>query len=159
MSKVVDLTSAVSFRMKALETLLRSYQFNFTSEEELQCAVEAILTQTKVPFEREYEFPPIVTDEPRHVTRVYSDAGVSDVLSKPRRTISKDRIDFIVGDIGLEIKIGFSYTDVVRQLHRYAAHDEIKALMLLTSRSQHTMPAEISGKTLCTVNIGLASSL
>lgn len=112
-----------------LEKILHSYRFNFTSEDELQTAVEAVLNENKIEFLREFQ------------------------LSK------KDRIDFLIGSVGLEIKIGFSYADVIRQLHRYAQSDRIEALILLTSRLQHSMPLEINGKTLCTINISLISSL
>jgi hypothetical protein len=115
--------------LESIENLLSSYQFNFTSEEELQLAVEAVLTENKILFAREYQLS------------------------------SKDRIDFLIGNIGLEVKVGFSYSDVIRQLHRYAQADEIEALILLTSRLQHAMPKELNGKTLCTVNISLVTSL
>lgn len=116
-------------QLTTIENLLRSYRFNFTSEEELQSAVEAIFTENQVNFAREY------------------------------RLSGKDRIDFLIGTIGLEIKVGFSYADVIRQLHRYAQSPQIEALILLTSRLQHQMPQEINGKILCTVNISLSSSL
>lgn len=122
-------TGASFLRLKSIEDLLRSYQFNFTSEEELQSAVAGILTENNIEFEREC------------------------------RISGKDRIDFLIGSIGLEIKIGFSYSDVIRQLHGYAQAEQVETLMLLTSRLQHVMPKEINGKTLCTVNISLASSL
>lgn len=115
--------------IQQIEKTLRSYQFNITTEEELQTAVEGILRVHQIEFRREYQ------------------------LSE------KDRIDFLIGNIGLEIKIGFSYADVVRQLHRYAQSDEIKALVLFTSKLSHTMPKELSGKILCTINISLTSSL
>jgi hypothetical protein len=115
--------------LESIENLLRSYRFNFTSEDELQSAVEAVLRENNVEFVRECKMS------------------------------GKDRIDFLIGNIGLEIKVGFSYADVVRQLHRYAQSEQIEALVLLTSRLQHVMPKEINGKLLCTVNISLLSSL
>lgn len=115
--------------IKTIEKILLSYRFNFSTEEELQNAVEAVLRENNIDFVREHK--------------------LSD----------QDRIDFLLGSTGLEIKIGFSYADVVRQLHRYAQSKEIDELILLTSRLQHTMPKEINKKNLCTVNISLQTSL
>lgn len=150
-NNIIYLATSAPARLKTLEELLHSYRFNFTNEEELQRAVQAVLTEEGVSFVREYE----ITYAATPARQQEADGAV---LEKSRPA-GKDRIDFLVGDIGLEIKIGFSYAEVVRQLHRYAAAPEIACLMLLTSRLQHTMPKEISGKTLCTVNIGLTSSL
>lgn len=116
-------------RLNFLEQLIRSYQFNFTNEAELQTAIESILTENNINFIREYS------------------------LSE------KSRIDFLIGDIGLEIKVGFSYAEVIRQLHQYAQFDEITTLILFTSRLSHTMPKELNGKILCTINISLTNSL
>lgn len=116
-------------QLDLIEELLRSYRFNFATEAELQSAVETILIENKFEFIREFNLT------------------------------EKDRIDFLIGSVGLEIKIGFSYADVIRQLHRYAQSERIEALILLTSRLQHSMPLEINGKTLCTINISLISSL
>lgn len=119
----------MSKQNQIIEKMLSSYRFNFANEDELQSAVEEILKENSVDFIREFQ--------------------LSD----------KDRIDFLIGTIGLEIKVGFSYSDVIRQLHRYAQSEQIEALILLTSRLSHTMPKEINGKTLCTINISLTSSL
>lgn len=156
---LVDMLTSPQWNARSLEKLLLSYEFNVANEEELQRAVEQILTENSVTFVCEYEFPPIAIEDPSTVTHVYSDTGYKTVETTPRKQVAKDRIDFLVGNVGLEIKVGFSYADVIRQLHRYAAHEEIKVLILLTTRLQHTMPEEISGKKLCTVNIALASSL
>jgi len=58
----------------------------------------------------------------------------------------KDRIDFLVDGIGIEVKIGGSSSEVFRQLFRYAKHDQVKSLLLVTTRSSHqTMPLYIGG--------------
>jgi len=109
--------------------LLTGYSFNFTDEKDLQEAIAQIFTEENIPFERE--------------------AAV----------IGQDRIDFKVGKIGIEVKVGFSFNDVVHQLHRYAKHESIDELMLVTTRTQHQMPDEINGKKLTTINLGFQNSL
>jgi hypothetical protein len=59
----------------------------------------------------------------------------------------KDRIDFLVGGIGLEVKVAGSVGAVVRQLERYAKHDRIKSLVLVTTKSTLArVPLEMNGK-------------
>jgi len=58
-----------------------------------------------------------------------------------------DRIDFLVGDIGIECKVGGSPSAVLEQLVRYADHKAVSGLILLTSRHTHRFAAtEINGK-------------
>lgn len=109
--------------------LLTGYSFNFVDEKELQEAIAQIFAGENIPFEREVA----ITD--------------------------KDRIDFMVGPIGIEIKIAFSFSEVVRQLHRYAQHDSISELILVTMKSQHQMPDEINDKKLTTVNLAFTHAL
>lgn len=57
-----------------------------------------------------------------------------------QKTFTKrDRIDLFVPTIGLgiECKIAGSYTRVASQLLRYADHEEVKALLLVTSQASH----------------------
>ena len=105
-----------------LATLLRSYTYQFTSELELQDAVEQVLTQHEIGYTRE---------------------GYLDGL---------DRIDFLVGDIGIEIKIDGSLSAVTRQIHRYLQCDQLNGLILLSGRYNHTrVPREMNGKPVLTV--------
>jgi hypothetical protein len=60
-----------------------------------------------------------------------------------------DRIDFMVGRVGVEVKVKGSAPAVLRQLHRYAQHDDIDSLVLVTSRASHLdMPPQLRGKPL-----------
>jgi hypothetical protein len=69
-----------------------------------------------------------------------------------------DRIDFLVGAVGVEVKIGGSRADVIRQLHRYAQCDQIEALLLVTTRVRHEMPDTINNKPLRTFSLVLGAA-
>ena len=47
------------------------------------------------------------------------------------------RIDFVIGRVGIELKIAGSVSDVTRQLWRYADSGRFDALVLVTSVSRH----------------------
>ncbi len=71
----------------------------------------------------------------------------------------RDRIDFLVGDVGIECKSndsngGTSLAAVTRQLMRYAYSDRVKELILMTTMSKHrNLPPEMNGKPLYIVHI------
>ncbi len=109
--------------------LFAAYSFNFSNEKELQDGIEQMFAAEGIVAVREAS------------------------LNKA------DRIDFLVGDIGIEVKVGHSFTDVIRQLHRYAQVDAIQTLVLVTTRLQHQMPDDINGKALITINLALSHSL
>jgi hypothetical protein len=104
--------------MEGVLAALRGCRFNFTSERELQDGVAQMLDELGVEYEREREFGP------------------------------DDRIDFWFPDgMGIEVKIQESLTEVTRQLHRYAGCDEVRVLVLLTTKMAHRrMPEEMCGK-------------
>jgi hypothetical protein len=64
------------------------------------------------------------------------------------RLSDRDRIDFLVAKtIGIEVKTKGSRSDVVLQLMRYAEHDAIDALILVTTRAQlANMPPTMNSK-------------
>ena len=104
-------------RLASLHATLSGYQFQFSSELELQEGVSQVLTSHEIEH------------DPEHLL---------DGL---------DRIDFLVGDLGLEIKVDGSLSLVTRQVHRYLQSDQVKGLLLLTSRQKHrNLPSTINGK-------------
>ncbi len=77
-------------------------------------------------------------------------AGLAQHLAgfKPQvevRLNEKDRVDLVVEDIGIEVKVDGSRADVLRQLHRYANSGVLGALILVTNRTRHTVPPTING--------------
>jgi hypothetical protein len=112
-----------------LAKALVDYRFFFNNEKELQAGVFQVLTKLEQPFVPEYALNP------------------------------QDRVDFYLPEhgIGIEIKTndsrgGAGLSAVTRQLWRYAKSDEIKALVLITTRSKHReLPTEILGKPLLVV--------
>jgi hypothetical protein len=117
--------------MNAIELAkaLVAFRFQYNNEKELQAGVFHALTVLEQPFVPEYALNP------------------------------QDRVDFYLpaDGVGLEVKThdskgGAGLTAVTRQLWRYAKSDEIKALVLITTRSKHRdLPAEILGKPLLVV--------
>jgi hypothetical protein len=105
--------------------LLRSHRLSCGSEAELQVAIMDLLEQHGVEFQREH------------------------------RLNRADRIDFFLADgNGIEVKIDGSAPALIRQLHRYAQHDSIQGLIVVTSRARLTqMPSEINGKPIEVVSL------
>jgi hypothetical protein len=112
-----------------LAQALVAYRFRFKNEKELQAGVLEVLVALELPHVPEYPLAP------------------------------GDRIDFYipVEGIGVEVKTddsrgGASLSTVTRQLWRYAKSNEIKSLILITTRSKHReLPSEILGKPLFVV--------
>lgn len=93
--------------METLIDLIQSFQIPFGSEQQMQDTIERILKAESIKFSREHVFSP------------------------------RDRIDFLVGRIGLECKTAGSPSKVLGQLLRYAERPEIDGLLLVTSRHTH----------------------
>lgn len=81
------------------------YAYHCPNEAALQNAIEYRLRAAGIPYEREV------------------------------RLDGKSRIDFKVGGIGIEIKVGGSKSSVIRQLHRYSKH--LDAIILVTTKMRH----------------------
>lgn len=71
------------------------------------------------------------------------------------RLNGRDRIDFLVGRVGVEVKIAGSRDAVHRQVLRYAASPVIDELVVITTVADHRgLPTTIAGKPLSVVLIG-----
>lgn len=104
--------------------VLRASRFRYTNEDGLQFAIAVALTNGRIPFEREV------------------------------RLEHASRIDFLAGDVGIEVKVAGSAANVRRQIDRYCRNDRIAALILLTDRVRHlTVPDRSNGKPVHVVSI------
>jgi hypothetical protein len=111
---------------------LYNAKYHYHNEKELQLGVRQVLDTLKLDYKSEAKIGP------------------------------RDRIDFLVGDIGIECKSddssgGTSLAAVTRQLHRYAQSDKVKEVILLTTMSKHkNLPDVINQKPLYIVHLLLS---
>ena len=91
---------------------------------------------------------PIVKDETQLQQKLaewFRSRGIS--FERERRLSARDRPDFMVGRIAVELKIKGSTASVIRQLSRYAESEEVDELVLVTTMAQHRrMPPTINDK-------------
>lgn len=74
---------------------------------------------------------------------------------EPEVPIEGGRIDFLVGSIGIEVKVNGNAEALRRQITGYAADDRVSALVVVTSRYRHTLgPRTIGGKPVEYVYLG-----
>lgn len=107
-------------------TELRAHGYRFACEKDLQSGVETVLKRRRWTYAREHQLT------------------------------SRDRPDFFLNSIALELKIKGSLTEVTRQLHRYAQHPSVEAIILMTSRSRHRgVPRVLNEKPVHVVYLGL----
>jgi len=58
-----------------------------------------------------------------------------------------DRIDFVVGRVGIECKVAGSVSALIRQLFRYTEWQDLDELLVVTSLDRHRLaPTELNGK-------------
>lgn len=58
-----------------------------------------------------------------------------------------DRPDFFIDGIAIEVKPEGSLSALTRQVHRYAGYDEVRAVVVVTSRHRLAqLPPEMNGK-------------
>jgi protein gp37 len=106
---------------------LSSAHFRFASEDELQLALATALGQAGLDVEREV------------------------------RLDAQSRIDLQIGRVGIEVKVAGKPDSVLRQLKRYAESGRFDALVLVTSRVRHALPAAIDGVPLHIVQLAGAA--
>lgn len=102
-----------------LAALIAQYRYPFQSEAVLQESIATMLRANDVEFEREV------------------------------RLGAHGRLDFLADGIAVEVKIHDPLSKVLRQLHRYAQHDQVQAIVLVTTKAHHgRMPPSLNGKPL-----------
>ncbi|MCJ8139597.1 hypothetical protein [Falsirhodobacter halotolerans] len=67
-------------------------------------------------------------------------------VAREVRLTTAERIDIMVEGVGVEVKIKGSRRDIYHQLERYAACEQITALVLATATAWPAHMAEIGGK-------------
>lgn len=87
-----------------LVKLLDEHRFSVARESDLQQGIALVLERAGVAFEREV------------------------------RLTAADRIDFLIGDVGIECKIDGSLGALIRQVERYALHERIGEIVVATTR-------------------------
>jgi hypothetical protein len=101
----------------AVRAVLEGKRYRHANEHQLQDGIELVLQRAGIIFDRE-------------------------VILSPR-----DRIDFLVGGVGIEVKCEGGLSAVARQLLRYTIHPQIESILLVSSRSQlSVVPSMLGGK-------------
>lgn len=104
---------------------MRGIRFPLKSEKVLQAALSEQFTASGIEHEREV------------------------------RLSSADIVDFMFGDIAAEVKIAGSKREIFFQLERYAEHDRVSGLILITNVPMG-LPAAIKGKPAYLFNLSRA---
>jgi hypothetical protein len=108
-----------------LKGKLAQYRYRFDNEADLQSKVETALKAIGVDYEREFVLDP------------------------------KNRIDFLVGSVGVEIKTNGALNEVTRQVHRYLGFESIGSLLLVTTKVTHKrLVRSMQGKELDVLVVG-----
>lgn len=111
--------------IKEIKTILGSYRFPLSNEKILQREIAEVLTKNNIVFQKEASL---------------QGSGI---------------IDFLIGDIGIEIKIKGNALSIYKQLERYCEREEIKEIILVTNRTMG-LPNKINGKPAHIISIGKA---
>lgn len=100
-----------------IASAIKAARFRYAGETRLQEGIAGVLAEAGIAAEREVPLNP------------------------------RDKIDFLAGGTGIEVKIAGQPDDVTRQLRRYAGSDRVASLVLVTTRARHrSVPREIGGK-------------
>jgi hypothetical protein len=105
--------------------ILKGYRFNYANEQDLQEGIKRAFTAEGLEFGEEVS------------------------LSK------RDRIDFMVDRVGVEVKVGHPLSAVMRQIHRYSQDEQIDELLVVTNRCRHSIiPEIVNGKPVVVLFLG-----
>lgn len=111
-------------KVEDLVSALKSFVIPADNEAAMQSVIERIMRIRNYDFSREV---------------ILSDA---------------DRIDFMVGTIGLECKVAGTPASVMAQCGRYLEHDAIESLILVTTKAAHRRICYESEKPFSVVLVG-----
>lgn len=78
------------------------------------------------------------------ITRRFLAVGI---YPEHEKWIGEDRLDFFIDGVAIEVKMNGSLSALLRQVHRYMAHEEITGLIVITTRLKLArLPENINGK-------------
>jgi len=95
-----------------------------------------------------------MTDEKRlqqEISEVFLRAGME--VLREFSLDAKNRVDFFVNGIAIEIKVKGTAAATLAQIERYSKFESVKELLLVTTKS-HPVPARVNGKPLFVVRLG-----
>lgn len=110
-----------------------------------------------------------ITERLRSVRFRYSnEAELQEAIASHLRTKPSERevtlaanarIDFLIGDVGVEVKTGGSPAEVFRQLMRYAQLPQIASLVVVTDKKRivNGLPLHVLGKPIEVVSLAESS--
>lgn len=101
--------------IEAIMKALAGHRFDVSCESTLQLQIAEVFQAAGIEFQREVNLSP------------------------------GDRIDFMVGEIGIEVKISGQAKAIYRQCVRYCTFDQVTMLLLVTNRAMG-LPGELEGK-------------
>lgn len=84
-----------------------AHRFQWRDEYDVQASIAVILDQAGIGFEREVRLNP------------------------------RDRLDFLAGNVAVEVKVSGSTAATQRQVVRYLKSDRIASLVLVTAKAAH----------------------
>jgi hypothetical protein len=114
-----------SMTANKLREALGGFRFRYAHEEQLQEGIAAALEKSGISFSREVKLT------------------------------ARDRIDFMVSRVGIEVKVGHPLASVMEQLHRYVQSSDVDGLLLVTNRCRHAIiPEVIGGKPVAVLFLG-----
>ena len=113
----------MSSTIAEIHNILSQHKFNMSSELPLQEQMAAVFSKAGIVYQKE-------------------------VILSPH-----DRIDFMIGDIGIEVKVKGSPSMIYQQCRRYCHFDQVKELLLVTARAMG-LPPETEGKPCYLLNLG-----
>ena len=79
------------------------------------------------------------------LARLFAEAAIG---ARPQARLSRrDRPDFLIGTVAVEVKVKGSPAEVRRQLARYVSHDAVAAVVLVTRCARHReLAGQLGGK-------------
>lgn len=84
------------------------------------------------------------------------EAGFPGQVSREHVLGRSDRVDFMVSGVAVEVKVGGSLAALTRQVHRYAAHDTVTGVLVVTTRWYHGgLPETLHGKPIGVLRVGV----